>query len=56
MCAKKRMAKERRALTHHQWRQLLHFFYHHPGVYVGQGSQFRRFIAGVFWFMRAGAL
>lgn len=33
----------------------MRFFYQHPGIYIGQGGKFRRFLDGVFWVMRTGA-
>lgn len=53
--AKETIDKERRRLTNQQWRKLMRFFYQHPGIYIGQGGKFRRFLDGVFWVMRTGA-
>jgi transposase len=42
-------------LTDEQWEKILTFLKQHPRIYVGQETECRRFVEGVFWMLRSGA-
>lgn len=44
-----------RELRNEQWTRILEFLKGHPGVYVGNEAECRRFIQGVLWVARTGA-
>ena len=42
-------------LTSHQWSRLKRFLDEHPGIYVGESRNCKRFVEAVLWICRSGA-